>query len=244
MIRFACPTCATALHGEDSDAGSKVTCFQCGQRVLVPAPDSKPADNQPTRSASPGEQPTLLPPIPLDELHRPRPPREPQHLPSDPSPFDIQLEKRPPPLPPPPPRQPEPIPPRIPAREYDDYDHDDEPPPRRSRRRDDEDDYDERRPRPRRRQRDNSGYTGDTGPGGAAVTGLVLSCIGAFFALLVPFSCGATLNLGLPLSVAGFITSLCGRESPTRTLGVVFGAIGCGMSLLMFFALAGAIARR
>jgi DNA-directed RNA polymerase subunit RPC12/RpoP len=47
MIYFRCPTCQTNL--QHLYAGEKVSCPQCGQRILVPAPlPSLPAANNPT----------------------------------------------------------------------------------------------------------------------------------------------------------------------------------------------------
>lgn len=38
MIRYRCPRCRTVLAAQDSEAGSKLNCSRCGQRVQVPAP--------------------------------------------------------------------------------------------------------------------------------------------------------------------------------------------------------------
>src|SRR5262245_33664273 len=39
MIRFACPTCQTAMSVPETQAGSKGNCPSCGQRVQVPQPE-------------------------------------------------------------------------------------------------------------------------------------------------------------------------------------------------------------
>jgi DNA-directed RNA polymerase subunit RPC12/RpoP len=38
MIRFACPTCKKVLQAESQQAGQKVACPGCGQRLQIPAP--------------------------------------------------------------------------------------------------------------------------------------------------------------------------------------------------------------
>jgi S1-C subfamily serine protease len=74
MIRFGCPVCKTVLQAPEGQAGSKVGCARCGQRLQVPArPRDKtilgtflPAGSG-TPSAAPGEgaQPAgALPPPP------------------------------------------------------------------------------------------------------------------------------------------------------------------------------------
>src|SRR5947209_4711867 len=52
MIRFGCPACKTVLSTPPEQAGTKVGCPRCGQRLLVPQPP------QPNKSL-PG---ALLPP--------------------------------------------------------------------------------------------------------------------------------------------------------------------------------------
>src|SRR5438874_1736645 len=38
MIRFGCPSCKTVLSAPPEQAGTKVGCPRCGQRLLVPQP--------------------------------------------------------------------------------------------------------------------------------------------------------------------------------------------------------------
>jgi predicted RNA-binding Zn-ribbon protein involved in translation (DUF1610 family) len=41
MLRFACPACNAVIRGPDRAGGTKVSCPQCGQRLLVPSPAKK-----------------------------------------------------------------------------------------------------------------------------------------------------------------------------------------------------------
>jgi transcription elongation factor Elf1 len=43
MIRFACPSCNTALRAKDGDAGKFTRCPNCKARVSITMPDSQPA---------------------------------------------------------------------------------------------------------------------------------------------------------------------------------------------------------
>jgi DNA-directed RNA polymerase subunit RPC12/RpoP len=49
-ISFRCPTCRECLTVENDQAGTKVACITCGQKLLVPvpAPPPKPAANNKT----------------------------------------------------------------------------------------------------------------------------------------------------------------------------------------------------
>jgi hypothetical protein len=38
MIRYLCPRCKQSLAARDGEAGAKVNCLSCGQKVQVPAP--------------------------------------------------------------------------------------------------------------------------------------------------------------------------------------------------------------
>lgn len=58
MIRFACLTCKAVLERPESEAGAKLSCPACGQRLQVPAHGAPQAD--PGRSVAPGDVP--LPP--------------------------------------------------------------------------------------------------------------------------------------------------------------------------------------
>ncbi len=55
-IQFNCPSCQTQLVVDRDGAGMEVPCPQCGQRLTVPAHQSRPA------AASPGGVPTTLRP--------------------------------------------------------------------------------------------------------------------------------------------------------------------------------------
>src|SRR5438874_13246853 len=48
MIRFGCPSCKTVLSTPPEQAGTKVGCPRCGQRLLVPQP---PPPNKPLLGA-------------------------------------------------------------------------------------------------------------------------------------------------------------------------------------------------
>ena len=45
MIRFQCPACNIILQGSDTQAGTKIPCPKCGQRLQIPRPPAKRNDN-------------------------------------------------------------------------------------------------------------------------------------------------------------------------------------------------------
>ncbi|MBL8794286.1 MAG: hypothetical protein JNM56_10295 [Planctomycetia bacterium] len=47
MIAFLCPTCHTALNRDDREAGTKIACPSCGQRLLIPDLPPPPTPPQP-----------------------------------------------------------------------------------------------------------------------------------------------------------------------------------------------------
>jgi hypothetical protein len=42
MIRFQCPACNVILQGSDAQAGNKIACPKCGQRLQIPQPPANP----------------------------------------------------------------------------------------------------------------------------------------------------------------------------------------------------------
>jgi DNA-directed RNA polymerase subunit RPC12/RpoP len=46
MIRFSCPSCQKALKAPEEGAGRKISCPNCGQRLLIPSPPSPPVHAQ------------------------------------------------------------------------------------------------------------------------------------------------------------------------------------------------------
>jgi hypothetical protein len=213
MIQFDCPTCSSPLQASDAEAGSKVLCHRCNQRVLVPPPVAAAVAGQPQ------EQSTVIRPLSVEELSRPLTELEP-----------VEPQR---------PSRPGNPPQRYPSREEE------EPRSRRRSRRDEDDEYDIDR---RRRRRYNDGpRRGPEDPGGAAITGLVLSCVGGCFGLLWPLFSSTSLVVALVaalgFSLAGLISSLCGRDSLVRTLGIVFGALGLSMALLVYLSFPGIFRR-
>jgi len=42
MFRYLCPRCKKSMSAQDGEAGSKLDCPHCGQRILVPTPPQPP----------------------------------------------------------------------------------------------------------------------------------------------------------------------------------------------------------
>src|SRR5437763_8682970 len=73
MLQFRCPDCKTVLQALENNAGTKMACGKCGQRLQVPGgPKSKtllaelvPANtSQPSPSAPQPSNPLASPPVP------------------------------------------------------------------------------------------------------------------------------------------------------------------------------------
>jgi DNA-directed RNA polymerase subunit M/transcription elongation factor TFIIS len=87
VIRFACPTCRSALAVARGKAGEKVACPHCGQRLQVPVPRDKTllGEMLPPEVSPAGPAPTPPPPpvprLVVTELPTSpaRPPREEPH---------------------------------------------------------------------------------------------------------------------------------------------------------------------
>ncbi len=252
MIWFACPTCNASINFADDKAGTQGACPKCGQRVQVPQRLASPPEKTvldklspevPEREAIPagGQRPGAPAVVPRTLCPRCRqevgcPPELAGRsvvCPHCGAMFNLPGGQ--------PVAAPAPITTR-PGRAPIEFDEPQPAPKRRERRPEIDEEEEDDRPRRRRRNRDHDDFRPDPGPGPAAILGLIFSCIGFFFGILIPFSCGTSIYIALPTSLGGFIMSLCGRPSAARTLGIVFGAIGLLLSVLVFFAL-GAVFR-
>jgi DNA-directed RNA polymerase subunit RPC12/RpoP len=43
LISFLCPTCRTGINRDETEAGTKIACPSCGQRLLIPQPPALPS---------------------------------------------------------------------------------------------------------------------------------------------------------------------------------------------------------
>src|SRR5262245_46567486 len=94
MIRYRCPRCEKPLAAQDEEAGAKLGCRHCGQRVQVPALPAR----EKTMLGEPDEERssrTVLGSREPDGPDRyPPPPRAKEAPPPPPNPFDFDAPQR------------------------------------------------------------------------------------------------------------------------------------------------------